>query len=883
MSAKKSLLNKRSLAAVIFCAVMISSVVMIGQTVSLRIVGVPDDWTHHRLVFSNPGTAGEALGKGRFTEWYKLVNEPRYLLQQMKHPLPGPIGRPPRVLPPSFWEPTTLKRDWSMDSGGVAVAASVTGTFSAEPSTNTTLTIKGNGSTLILTASTANSTSCTYTSGSSTVTFTRSATVNTNARNLATVINTVGCGSVVGVYASAPGASAIKITATVPGPPGNSITVLTSASTFGISAWDTTTDLAGGTPGAVAASVTGTFSAEPTSGTTLTIKGNGDTLILTASTANSASCTYTSNSASVTFTRSATLRTNATNLATVINTAGCGSVVGASAVSTATPLVVINAAAAGFSGNRLTVLASASTFGIAAWDTTTYLSGGQGMVGPGEYPAKYSFSTGASSANCSSATPPDYVVYNTGAAGASGTQANIIAYDNLYTGCSGTVPSVYWSYYTGTGSVFDSPVLSLDGTKVAFLETVASGAATLRILKFKGGEGTNYSAPVAPTNLYTNTYAGASGNTAWSTCPSGQSCLISVAFQTELNPDTFSAPFYDYQTDTLWVGDNAGYLHEFTGVFLGTPGEMTNNASGTCGSTCVWPILLASGQALTSPVYDIAHSLLLVGATGGKVYSVSATNTTDTIATSNQIGYGNKDIRDAPLVDPLAGTAGEVYVFVSSDTSGGGGNSGVFQFAEGSISASSGTEEAVGSGALSTDTTSLYAGAFDNAYLTSSNSASPTGNIWVCGDTGGNPTLYAVPITNNVMGAATAGPVVTGSANVLETPCSPVTEFYNSTTSKDYIFVSPETQSTTPVTGCTASVGCVISYTVSGTTATAVTGGAGAFPGGASGMIVDNLSTSPTGLQLYFSNLNATEACAGNGTVGSGTGGCAIQASQTAP
>jgi len=67
-------------------------------------------------------------------------------------------------------------------------------------------------------------------------------------------------------------------------------------------------------------------------------------------------------------------------------------------------------------------------------------------IGAGNYPAKYSFSI--TTANCGSATTPDYVVYSTGLIG-SGTQASIVAYDNIYTGCSGTIPSVYWAYNTG--------------------------------------------------------------------------------------------------------------------------------------------------------------------------------------------------------------------------------------------------------------------------------------------------------------------------------------------------------------------------------------------------------------------------------------------------
>ena len=46
--------------------------------------GLPDDWTHHYLVFSNPGTAQQAIENGRFEEWLKIVDDPRFTLQQIK-------------------------------------------------------------------------------------------------------------------------------------------------------------------------------------------------------------------------------------------------------------------------------------------------------------------------------------------------------------------------------------------------------------------------------------------------------------------------------------------------------------------------------------------------------------------------------------------------------------------------------------------------------------------------------------------------------------------------------------------------------------------------------------------------------------------------------
>ena len=43
-----------------------------------------DDWSHHHLVFSNPGTEEDAVKNGTHKQWQQIVNTPRYQLQQAK-------------------------------------------------------------------------------------------------------------------------------------------------------------------------------------------------------------------------------------------------------------------------------------------------------------------------------------------------------------------------------------------------------------------------------------------------------------------------------------------------------------------------------------------------------------------------------------------------------------------------------------------------------------------------------------------------------------------------------------------------------------------------------------------------------------------------------
>jgi hypothetical protein len=85
----------------------------------------------------------------------------------------------------------------------------------------------------------------------------------------------------------------------------------------------------------------------------------------------------------------------------------------------------------------------------------------------------------------------------------------------------------------------------------------------------------------------------------------------------------------------------------------------------------------------------------------------------------------------------------------------------------------------------------LYIGAFDSAYENSTNP--PTGNLYVCGNTGGPPTLYQIPITAGNM--PSAGIRITQFTTSATPPCSPVTDVYNANATggpTEWLFVSVE-------------------------------------------------------------------------------------------
>lgn len=363
--------------------------------------------------------------------------------------------------------------------------------------------------------------------------------------------------------------------------------------------------------------------------------------------------------------------------------------------------------------------------------------GSGAKVGPGQSPAKYTFSP--------IATPDcniDFVAFNTSLIGTS-SQASIVAYNNLYTSgtptpfCSGGSPKVDWAYNTNGGQIVTSPALSIDGTQLAFVQSTSS-VASLVLLKWKNNSSSSPSGPVSLTTTpkamsgcstsgssttltcTTGTFASGDVGTAISgtsipvgttitgytsatkvtlsqavTVASGSSetvsdfsasvvspanyractlpCMTSIFLSGAPN-DLNSAPFYDYGNDVLYVGDNSGKLHKFQNIFVsGAPGEVSSG----------WPVAV-SGNVLTSPVLDSSSGDVFVADSGGFLYSYDSGGTLT--GNSSQLAInGSKGIVDGPLVDSSAHT---VYVFVGQDGSTATGHNcdnstgcdGVFQF-----------------------------------------------------------------------------------------------------------------------------------------------------------------------------------------------------------
>ncbi len=435
--------------------------------------------------------------------------------------------------------------------------------------------------------------------------------------------------------------------------------------------------------------------------------------------------------------------------------------------------------------------------------------GPNASVGAGNYPAKFSFDT--TTANCASAASPDFVVFNTGIATSS--QASIVAYDNLYSGCTGgTVPTTYWSYNTG-GAVVTSVTLSLDGSQVAFIQTpTASTHANLVLLKWTPtSDGATSTTP---------DHINIAAASAYSTCT--LPCMTLLPFSGSAN-DTLSSPFYDYANDALYVGDDSGSLHKFHPVFgPGTPAEV--------GSP--WPVLIGGGfNKLSSPVLDSLSGNVFVGtafngSSGAQLFSINSSSGT-IIGTSSQLGVGN-GLVDGPVVDS---SAGQVYAFVGSDNSTGSAGStcngsghpcaAVYQFTTG-FTSGLGIEAKVSDGGNGTGTFTMHIGAFDNAYYTSANS---TGSLYVCGNLTGIARLFRVSVSGGVMSTtAFPGPNLASILSPGSLPCGPVTEVFNPNqnsginsggpTGTDKIFVSTTGPGTTNPCFNNGTGGCILDFPV---------------------------------------------------------------------
>jgi len=322
--------------------------------------------------------------------------------------------------------------------------------------------------------------------------------------------------------------------------------------------------------------VVGTFTGQPTSGQTTSITitptgGTAVTLILTAS-----STTNTG----LNFAVSTTLATDAANLAAAINrNLGSTALDRIAAVASGATVTVY----ALTPGNRVT-LTTANTLTNFSWGTVTV--------------------------------------------GTTGSQANIVAFNDLYSGsgtslCNLSNPEFMFSYASGVGPVASSPGLSLSGTKITYVENDPNIGAILHVLMFGSGS-TEYG---TSASCASNNNGGATlptcatnpvvpGSTSGSTATDFMLPLGLVAANATTGvagvADSFSSPFTDYANDTTYVGDNNGFLYAITPTFNGTPAYAGGN----------FPVHVSPSPASLNPT------------------GITATTTTVTVTVTNSLSIG---------------------------------------------------------------------------------------------------------------------------------------------------------------------------------------------------------------------------------------------------
>ena len=414
---------------------------------------------------------------------------------------------------------------------------------------------------------------------------------------------------------------------------------------------------------------------------------------------------------------------------------------------------------------------------------------GRGHIGANMYPAKYSFDP---------SLPPscqnDFVVFGLDTGGTKNGQANLVGLNNLYAGTGGicTGPTVLFAYdvTTSDGKVATSPVLSENGTKIAFVES--QGAASIfHVLTWTAGQGTSVTDAVVPTTM------------------------TSLSFSTFST--TTSAPWVDYSDDIAYVGDDNGTIYEISPVFNGTP-------------ALVKSISVSSGYRMSPPVLDREIGQLLVGSRNGDLYEIDTTTGNLSALIVGAHGGTNPGVLAPPIIDVTNGTA---FVTSSND-----GTSAVVVQVD--ISTLTQLEKArIGEGAHSRTVISIGQPALDNNYY--NNPA--TGTIYACG-TGASdltPWLYTFGFSGIDMNTSPASSqqllTSTGPA------CTNFTEFFNPNINggTDFFFFGlTEDCFGAGTDGCAAAL----------TSSSLVTAD---VDGGPSGIVIDNYSTDAQASSIYLS------------------------------
>jgi|HubBroStandDraft_2_1064218.scaffolds.fasta_scaffold04477_3 hypothetical protein len=508
----------------------------------------------------------------------------------------------------------------------------------------------------------------------------------------------------------------------------------------------------------------------------------------------------------------------------------------------------------------------------AAWHPTQYLpfpnSGKRRKVdwavslGPtagmaiGETPAVYVYNYASPSCN-------DFVVYTVNAPATIGNpgQANLIGLKNLYTNgagtgfCAGTNPSLLFSYAIGTGGSPLSPVISLDGTKVAWIENRTSTASYLHITNWVANQGTSATWPVGVTGAWLN-----------GTCnPVITSCDYAVEYTASTYPGCATAYiagnghsdlYVDYPSNSGFISANNGLLYHIKNIFSTTASPTVDFCIPVNSSFETVP-----SSAMSGPIYDeklnevfITDSEKIYG------YTVNASSLPPSFVPAGSYTYGNSasnynyQTGPGPLLDWFNGF---IYVFSAYDANS---KTSVTQLP---TSLASGVP--VELGPISTNANQLlFYGAFDNNYYTygPAYGTNPASTLYSCGTDSTTTTaqdLFAISF-NASTGVVNATPAMSYNTNVnpggTNGLCSPITEFYDGTTDRIFVGMGQPAAATgaNVVTMWNVTTQLTNTSGTGGTMPTPVVTTPTSYLGGTSGISADNNASGTAQAQsIYFS------------------------------
>jgi hypothetical protein len=502
-----------------------------------------------------------------------------------------------------------------------------------------------------------------------------------------------------------------------------------------------------------------------------------------------------------------------------------------------------------------------------------------GYVPQNQFPAKYQFDVVAE--NCNS----DYIVF--GLTVTSGTQANLVGINNLYTSaspaCNSGSPWVAFAYNTVTqtgGQIKTSPEISANGKLVAFVESTTSGSY-FHVLVLPN--------PIPTPPSQTGTVLRPQTPTSCAT-PTTVGCMTTLTIQTSAS-DSNSSVWVDYNNDTAYVGADNGVLYKITPVFGGGAPALVNDPTN-------WPVAVSTNKyntVLTAPVVDDHAGLIFLGDGEGYLYSVKMTSPGKTYAAQQTIGWaydGSADgsgdpgtgVVDPPIAvtDPANTATDQVFAFTGCSYVVGIGGA-VTQvpanFTTGQPTTSNTVDLGSATGIGDCTGLNVHSGAFDNAFWLN---GSTSGHLIACGfvNDGGVPSnaqMYFFPFASHTITSTGSSTLVINNNKGEE--CSPLTEFYNGTS--DMLFFGVGMSSNTSyLESSTITTSLSTPSCASTPTSTCVTSPDAL--GGTSGIVIDN-QLSNGGTNIYFSTMGAgsvnSQKC--NVTGGAANPYCAVKLTQS--